>query len=66
MNTTDNKTDTSPMNFVVPEKFKRDYKAFSAIKGMSMVSLLMDSFYEYMKNDKNRSKEENSSAEGGN
>ena len=36
------------MNFVVNEKFRRDYKAYAALNGVSMTELLSKSFYKYI------------------
>lgn len=37
-------TDLTPMNFKVPVEFHREFKAYAAVRGMSMVDLLQEGF----------------------
>lgn len=37
-------TELTPMNFKVPTEFHREFKAYAAIRGMSMVELLQEGF----------------------
>ena len=42
------------MNFKVTEKFRRDYKAYAAITGKSMTSLLSESFYNFLEHESSK------------
>ena len=37
-------TDLTPMNFKVPDEFHREFKAYAALRGVSMVELLQEGF----------------------
>jgi hypothetical protein len=37
-------TGQAPLNFKVPDDFKREFKTYAAARGISMTKLLMDGF----------------------
>ena len=53
------------MNFVVPEKFRKDYKMYAALTDRSMTALLSESFTNFMTHERSKAKS-NSTAKGNN